>query len=113
MPEHFYREVLLKGNGIRRYRLTVEFQDAALAPLGLFLTAEARSFYAELKDILKEVREGQQPVEFSGNLGRVVISPETTVVTVPGQAEDEEKSCEIATADFASLLEEFHERATK
>ena len=111
MPEHFYREILLKGGANKRYRLTVEFKEPSFAPLGLFLNAEAGSFYAELKDILAEVKDEQKPLEFSGNLAAALIGLEKTIVTAPGPLEEDVKSCEIPTADFAALLDEYHAKA--
>ena len=111
MPEHIYREILLKRGEHNRYRLAVEFKDPKMAPLGLFLTAEAGPFYKELKETVKEARGMKCTSEFHGNLCSAVIDPDKVTVKTGGENGAEEKCCELSTDDFETLLDEWKERS--
>ena len=56
MLKHSYREIELRGRKGVKYRLAVDFEDAAAAPLARFLNAETPNFFREINGILEEVR---------------------------------------------------------
>ena len=109
MLDYEFREITLQSRTKTKRKLMIDFADAALAPLAVFLEQEAPNFSGEIAEALeKTAQPGAAPLTFAGNIAQAVFAPDAVEVT--GLLETDESACRVSRADFEAVWADWRKR---